>query len=163
MHQKLTIDEAMISFKGRLGFKQYLKDKLTKWEMKVWVLADSINGYVKKLQVYTSKSETVSGGIGLCSRVVLYLLMVCRTLVCICIPTIIIQVWCYSTTYTLLTSMPVEEHVTITSTSPKTRLPQVIEIFLTTIQMVLYFLLSGWRNDPSILFLHRTLQNVQLE
>ena len=27
----ITIDEAMIPFKGRLGFKQYMKDKPTKW------------------------------------------------------------------------------------------------------------------------------------
>ena len=27
----VTIDEAVIPFKGRLGFKQYVKDKPTKW------------------------------------------------------------------------------------------------------------------------------------
>ncbi len=31
MHQECSIDEAMIKFKGRLGFKQYLKDKPIKW------------------------------------------------------------------------------------------------------------------------------------
>ncbi len=30
MHQACTIDEAMIPFKGKLRFKQYMKDKLTK-------------------------------------------------------------------------------------------------------------------------------------
>ena len=34
----VTIDEAMIPFKGRLGFKQYIKDKPTKWGIKVFTL-----------------------------------------------------------------------------------------------------------------------------
>ncbi len=37
----VTIDEAMIPFKGRLRFKQYMKDKPTKWGIKVFVLADA--------------------------------------------------------------------------------------------------------------------------
>ena len=31
----VTIDEAMIPYKGRLGFKKYMKDKPTKWVIKV--------------------------------------------------------------------------------------------------------------------------------
>ena len=27
VHQQLSVDKAMIPFKGRLGFKQYIKDK----------------------------------------------------------------------------------------------------------------------------------------
>lgn len=72
MHQQCTIDEAMIPFKGRLGFKQYMKDKPTKWGIKVWVLADATNGYVKRIQVYTGKGDG-DNGVGLCSRVVLEL------------------------------------------------------------------------------------------
>ena len=49
MHQCCTIDEAMIPFKGRLGFKQYMKAKPTKWGIKVFVLADAKNGYIKKI------------------------------------------------------------------------------------------------------------------
>ena len=30
-HEELSIDEAMIPFKGRLRIKQYMKDKPTKW------------------------------------------------------------------------------------------------------------------------------------
>jgi len=41
--QTITIDEAMISFKGRLSFKQYMKDKLTKWGIKVFLLSDASN------------------------------------------------------------------------------------------------------------------------
>ena len=38
------MDEAMIPFKGRLSIKQYMKDKPTKWGIKVFVLADARNG-----------------------------------------------------------------------------------------------------------------------
>jgi len=38
VHEELAVDEAMIPFKGRLGFKQYMKDKPTEWGIKVFVL-----------------------------------------------------------------------------------------------------------------------------
>ncbi len=41
MHQSCTIDDAMIPFKGRFRFKQYMKDKPTKWGIKVFVLSDA--------------------------------------------------------------------------------------------------------------------------
>ena len=47
MRQQCSVDEAMIPFKGRLAFKQYMKDKPTKWGIKVFVLADATNGYIK--------------------------------------------------------------------------------------------------------------------
>ena len=50
-HGELTIDEAMIKFKGRLGFKQYIKNKPTKWGIKVFVLSDTTTGYVKRFQL----------------------------------------------------------------------------------------------------------------
>ena len=73
MHQECSIDEAMIPFKGRLGFKQYMRNKPIKWGIKVFVLADATNGYVRNLQVYTGKSIENDGhaSVGLCSRVVL--------------------------------------------------------------------------------------------
>ena len=44
-HQEVAVDESMIPFRGRLSFKQYHRDKLIKWGMKVWMLADSKRGY----------------------------------------------------------------------------------------------------------------------
>ena len=44
LHQQVTIDEAMIPFKGRQSFKQYMKAKPTKWGIKVFVLSDATNG-----------------------------------------------------------------------------------------------------------------------
>jgi len=75
MHQSCTIDEAMIPFKGRLRFKQYMKDKPTKWGIKVFVLSDAPTGYVKRMQVYTGKGlDTGMSDVGLCTKVVLDLM-----------------------------------------------------------------------------------------
>ena len=70
-HENMSVDEAMIPFKGRLGFKQYMEDKPTKWGIKVFVLSDSTNGYVYRLQVYTGKNSDLSTSeMGLSSKVV---------------------------------------------------------------------------------------------
>ena len=73
-HKQVTIDEAMIPFKGRLSFKQYMKDKPVKWGIKVFVLSDAHNGYVYRLQVYTGKDLNTVSDVGLCSKVVLDLM-----------------------------------------------------------------------------------------
>ena len=68
-HQECLIDEAMIKFRDRLSFKQYMKDKPTKWGIKVFVLADAKNGYVKRLQIYTGKDVSNSSSqVGLCTK-----------------------------------------------------------------------------------------------
>ena len=55
-HKQVSVDKAMIPFKGRLSFKQYMKDKPTKWGIKVFTLCDATNGYVCRLQIYTGKN-----------------------------------------------------------------------------------------------------------
>ena len=69
MHQHRTIDEAMIKFKGRLGFKQYVKDKPTKRDIMNFVLADATNGCLKILCMYILENDTSQ--VGLCTKVVL--------------------------------------------------------------------------------------------
>ena len=54
-HRENAIDEATIPFKGRSALKQYLPMKPIKQGFKVWVRADSINGYVCDFEVYTGK------------------------------------------------------------------------------------------------------------
>ena len=50
----VTVDESMVKFKGRLGFRQYLPMKPAKWGIKVWVMAESKTGYATNFQVYSS-------------------------------------------------------------------------------------------------------------
>ena len=45
-HRECAIDEAMVKYKGRSSLKQYLPMKPIKRGFKVWVRADSTNGYI---------------------------------------------------------------------------------------------------------------------
>ena len=60
----LAVDEAMIKFTGRSSLKQYMPKKPIKRGIKVWVLADSTNGYFSRFDVYTGKKDTREVGLG---------------------------------------------------------------------------------------------------
>ena len=49
----------MIAFKGRLSFWQYMPAKPTKYSIKIWMAADSQNGYVNNFSVYLGKEANV--------------------------------------------------------------------------------------------------------
>ncbi|XP_022805006.1 piggyBac transposable element-derived protein 4-like [Stylophora pistillata] len=53
--KNLSVDEGMIGFRGRLSFRQYMPAKPTKYRIKVWMAADSSNGYVLNFDVYLGK------------------------------------------------------------------------------------------------------------
>ena len=55
----------MIAFKGRLSFRQYMPAKPTKYSIKIWMTADSQNGYVKNFSVYLGKEANVPSVNGL--------------------------------------------------------------------------------------------------
>jgi hypothetical protein len=55
-HQDVSIDEAMVAFRGRLGFRQYVPSKPTKYGIKVWMRADPHTGYCQDFQVHTGKT-----------------------------------------------------------------------------------------------------------
>ena len=55
--KNLSIDEGMIAYKGRIGFKQYMPQKPIKYGMKVWLCADPQNGYVLNHEVYLGKER----------------------------------------------------------------------------------------------------------
>ena len=62
-HEKHSIDEQMISYKGRLGMKQYMKNKPCKWGIKFFSRAD-VSGIVYDFEIYTGKG-TVTNDRGL--------------------------------------------------------------------------------------------------
>ena len=68
-HCENSIDEAMIPFQGHSALKQYVPAKPIKHGIKVWCRADSHNGYMCEVQVYTGKSDSAESGLG--KRVVL--------------------------------------------------------------------------------------------
>lgn len=68
-HQNVSIDEAMIKFRGRLAFRQYMPAKPTKYGIKVWMRSDPTNGYTNEFQIYTGKVDG-RREVGLAERVV---------------------------------------------------------------------------------------------
>lgn len=56
--QKVAVDERMVKSKHRSGIRQYIKNKPTKWGIKLWVLADSSNGFTCDFDVYIGKNAT---------------------------------------------------------------------------------------------------------
>ena len=59
-HSNVSIDERMVRNKGRYSFRQYIKDKPTKWGKKWWVLADSCNGYTYNFDLHLGRSNIIS-------------------------------------------------------------------------------------------------------
>ena len=55
LSRDISIDETMVPHKGPLSFKQYIKNKPTRWGIKLWVLCEAETGYVYRFQVYLGK------------------------------------------------------------------------------------------------------------
>ncbi|KAK6168810.1 hypothetical protein SNE40_019986 [Patella caerulea] len=55
--REIAVDETMLKFKGRLGIKQYIKNKPIKWGIKLFTLAESSSGYVLNIIPYAGKRE----------------------------------------------------------------------------------------------------------
>jgi len=51
-----------------------MKNKPTKWGIKVFMMCDATNGYIYRMQIYTGRSMESNYDVGLCSRVVLELM-----------------------------------------------------------------------------------------
>nr|XP_020481108.1 piggyBac transposable element-derived protein 4-like [Monopterus albus] len=59
--QSITVDERMVTSRVRSGLKRYMKNKPTKWDYKLFVLADSSCGYTWNFFVYESKAVVENG------------------------------------------------------------------------------------------------------
>ena len=58
--RELAVDERMVATRAKSGMTQYMKDKPTKWGIKLFVLAESSSGYTISFSIYAGKNETVS-------------------------------------------------------------------------------------------------------
>nr|XP_009292848.1 piggyBac transposable element-derived protein 4-like [Danio rerio] len=58
--KQIAIDERMVATKAKIALKQYMKAKPIKWGVKLFVLADSSNGYTSDFTIYTGKSRFTS-------------------------------------------------------------------------------------------------------
>ena len=75
-HPQVSLDESMIGTKCRLFFIQHLPKKPVKWGIKVWVCADSTNGYVYTFDVYCG-ANSVDTSKGVAYAIVFKLLEPC--------------------------------------------------------------------------------------
>jgi hypothetical protein len=57
--QKLVIDESLMSFKGRLSFKQYIPSKRHRFGIKLFILCDCKTGIILDFIVYTGKTTNI--------------------------------------------------------------------------------------------------------
>ena len=54
--QQLSVDERMVKSKARTHFRQFIRNKPTKWGFKFWVLADS-TGFTSDCSLYCGKQR----------------------------------------------------------------------------------------------------------
>ncbi|XP_056111928.1 piggyBac transposable element-derived protein 4-like [Rhinichthys klamathensis goyatoka] len=59
--RNLAVDERMVACKAHTGMTQYMKAKPTRWGFKLFVLADSSNGFTVDFSVYTGKNNFPTG------------------------------------------------------------------------------------------------------
>jgi hypothetical protein len=53
--QKLSLDEGMVPWRGRLSSKQYIPNKPDKFGVKMYVICEAKSGYVSAFDIYTGK------------------------------------------------------------------------------------------------------------
>ncbi|KAI4455614.1 piggybac transposable element-derived protein 4 [Holotrichia oblita] len=58
--ESLVIDESMVPWRGRLKFRQYIKNKSSKYGVKLYKLCTT-SGYTLNLKVYAGKGDTTPG------------------------------------------------------------------------------------------------------
>lgn len=56
-YKNISIDERIVKSKHRFGIRQYIENKPIKFGLKLWVLADSRNGYTVDFNVYAGKNS----------------------------------------------------------------------------------------------------------
>lgn len=75
--QNLCIDESLMLFKGRIGYKQYIPSKRHRFGIKFFVLCDCKTGYSLDFIIYTGSSTNIQefeGNVGVGGNIVLTLI-----------------------------------------------------------------------------------------
>lgn len=54
---QVSVDEAMVRFKGRSSLKHYMPKKPIKLGFKIWCLCDANSGYLQRFQIYTGRCK----------------------------------------------------------------------------------------------------------
>ena len=54
--ENVTVDEQLLTYRGRVPFKQYIPSKPGKYGIKLWMLSDTKTSYVCRIQVYSGRA-----------------------------------------------------------------------------------------------------------
>lgn len=71
--KEMSLDEAMVLWRGRLRFRQYIKNKRHKYGVKLYTLTEH-QGFILKFLIYAGSEDKIVGGVGHTEKVVLCLL-----------------------------------------------------------------------------------------
>lgn len=66
--QDVSIDEAMCPWKGNINYRVYMKDKPTKWGIKLYELCESDSGYVFDFEIYCGFPGLSNRPVDVCLR-----------------------------------------------------------------------------------------------
>ncbi|GBN07442.1 PiggyBac transposable element-derived protein 4, partial [Araneus ventricosus] len=72
--QDISIDESLIGYKGRLGWKQYIPTKRSRFGVKLFQLCESESGYIRNSIIYTGKGTTFHEDYGVSTKSVMTLI-----------------------------------------------------------------------------------------
>lgn len=63
--RNICIDESLFGWKGRLGFRQYIPSKRSRYGIKIYKLCESLSGYIWNCVIYTGKDTEIleTGGL----------------------------------------------------------------------------------------------------
>ena len=59
--EQVTIDEQLVTFRGRCSFRMYIPSKPGKCWIKIWTLCDAKNAYIFNWKVYCGKENGIQG------------------------------------------------------------------------------------------------------
>lgn len=71
--ESMTVDEQLVTFRGRCPFRQYIPSKPGRYGIKIWAICDSATSYAWKMEVYTGKRAGEQRDVNQGERVVLSL------------------------------------------------------------------------------------------
>lgn len=71
--KELDLDESMMGFRGRVGFRQYIKNKAHKYGIKFYTLCEAKTSMILRVMLYCGKDDEMAGK-GHANQVVMYLM-----------------------------------------------------------------------------------------
>lgn len=71
--ESMTVDEQLVTFRGRCPFRQYIPSKPGRYGIKIWAICDSRTSYAWKMEIYTGKRAGEQREVNQGERVVLSL------------------------------------------------------------------------------------------